>query len=387
MFIKHVLIQIIFSLNLIFKAFSKEQQKCFVLGMEGGGDKGSYQAGVFKALVDLLPAEKRSWDVVSGISAGSMNAFSVAIFPQGQEEAARDFMISNWLNISSSYDVYKSWDWGGLIKGLFFKTGLYDTSPLRKLLTSLVNNTTLEREYVMGSTNMETGKFENFDSEELDQDEYIDAIMASGAYPVVFPNIIFKNKTWMDGGVVVSVDLPTSVIKCRNLGFEDHNIVVDVLLNDAKDLKDQSVSKFHPFNVLFRVLEVMGYQNTMRDLDEMSRIYPNVTIRYVVAPSKKLPSGNVPLGFKPDQIRQMIDMGITDGTNAVKKGEGVEYQEMRRKYLEERVERVYGIKNVKDEDIEMYLNAQKGIYSKPPKPEKDEAKPSKNETKSLKFLN
>ena len=227
---------------------------------------------------------------------------------------------------------------------------------------------------------METGMFENFDSEDLDQDEYIGAIMASGAFPVFFPNIKFKNKIWMDGGVKVSVDLPTSVIKCKNMGFDEHNIVIDVLLNDNKELKDETVSDFGPLDVLYRVFEIFSYDNSMRDLEEMGRIYPNVKIRYVVQPSKKLPSGPIPLNFKPDQIKTMIQMGIIDGQNAVKKGEGVAYKEMRRKYLEERVMRVYRKKNVTDDDIKTYLNAQKGIYLKP---EKNEIK----SLKSLKFLN
>jgi len=327
---------------LIIKALSDE--KCYILGLEGGGDHGAYQAGAFKALVDALPPEQRCWDVVSGVSAGSMNGFAISIFPKGQEEAARDYLINGWRKVKGYTDLYQSWPWGGIIKGLWWETGLYDTTPLKTYLANLINNKTLEREFVLGATNMETGMFENFDTEDLKEDEYITAVMASGAFPVFFPNIKFRNKTYMDGGVKVSVDIPTAVNKCRDQGFRDRDIVVDVLLNGAKNMTDANVSSFHPLNVLYRVYEIYGYDTSMRDLEEMSRIFPNVTIRYVVAPTKPLPSGDIPLSFKPDQIETMIQMGIVDGKNVVKKGPGVNFKKMLYQHYEEKAMRIFGKK-------------------------------------------
>ena len=50
------------------------QNKCYLLAMEGnlplyilgGGTKGAYQAGAFKAFADLLPPEEVLYDVVTG---------------------------------------------------------------------------------------------------------------------------------------------------------------------------------------------------------------------------------------------------------------------------------------------------------------------------------
>jgi len=292
-----------------------------------------------------------------------MNAFAVSIYPKGKEEDARDYLLKSWRNIKGYNDLYQSWSWGGIVKGLLYENALYDTTPLKSLLTNLVHNSTLQREYVIGATNVETGMFENFEKEDLDADEYIGAIMSSGAYPVVFPNINFKNKTFMDGGVKVSVDIPTAVNKCRDRGFMDTDIVVDVLLNSAKTLKrDDDVSKFHPLDVLYRVFEIYGYDMAMSDLEEMGRIFPNVTIRYVVAPSKALPSGTIPLNFKPDQMEQMIQIGIVDGTNVVKMGEGVNFQRLLRQYYEEKAMRLFGKKNVTNEDVENYKRAIRGTY-------------------------
>ena len=51
--------------------------------MSGGGSWGVYESGVFDALVSLLPAEEVAYNVVIGISAGSINSMGIAQFEQG----------------------------------------------------------------------------------------------------------------------------------------------------------------------------------------------------------------------------------------------------------------------------------------------------------------
>jgi len=51
--------------------------------MSGGGNKGSYEAGVVYGLTHLLPASDVTYDVVSGVSAGAMNAAGISIWPIG----------------------------------------------------------------------------------------------------------------------------------------------------------------------------------------------------------------------------------------------------------------------------------------------------------------
>ena len=53
--------------------------------MSGGGNKGSYEAGVIWGLVNTLDSEEVKYDVVSGVSAGAMNAAGMSIFGIGNE--------------------------------------------------------------------------------------------------------------------------------------------------------------------------------------------------------------------------------------------------------------------------------------------------------------
>ena len=69
---------------------------CKALVLAGGGARGSYQVGVWRALMEL------DWhpQIITGTSVGSLNG---AMFVLDQYETARDM----WLAIRSKEDVYK----------------------------------------------------------------------------------------------------------------------------------------------------------------------------------------------------------------------------------------------------------------------------------------
>ena len=51
------------------------------LALSGGGSKGSYQAGVLYGLVmNDEDKSKYAYDIISGVSAGSINAFGMSLF-------------------------------------------------------------------------------------------------------------------------------------------------------------------------------------------------------------------------------------------------------------------------------------------------------------------
>ena len=54
--------------------------------MSGGGSKGSYEAGVLYGMIMNDPDKsKYEYDVVTGVSAGSINAFGMSLFQPGDE--------------------------------------------------------------------------------------------------------------------------------------------------------------------------------------------------------------------------------------------------------------------------------------------------------------
>lgn len=113
------------------------QDHCYALALEGGGDRGAYQAGALYQIIMNHGDESVQYDIISGIGVGAINGVYLAQFAKGDEENAAKDLLSLWRGLTQE-KVFKSWNWGGIVRGLIFETGIYNNSPLKKLLeTSL----------------------------------------------------------------------------------------------------------------------------------------------------------------------------------------------------------------------------------------------------------
>ena len=91
--------------KVIFAAFvstiqSAKQDKCIALAMSGGGSLGSYEAGalwgMFYAAQDKSQFE---YDVITGVSAGSINLIGASVYEKGQEEAMIQDLSHRWATL------------------------------------------------------------------------------------------------------------------------------------------------------------------------------------------------------------------------------------------------------------------------------------------------
>ena len=105
-------------------------KSCRALAMSGGGALGSYEAGALWGLIKNTdkPADF-AYDVVSGVSAGSINALAVALFEKGDEMAMVEWISDKWAHLTTP-DVYVDWKPAGIVTGLLTKAGIFDDSPL-----------------------------------------------------------------------------------------------------------------------------------------------------------------------------------------------------------------------------------------------------------------
>ena len=62
-----------------------EATMCRAIAFRGGGDKGPYEVGALRALVEYLKPSDVEYDVVGGISIGAFNGAVLASFPKGYE--------------------------------------------------------------------------------------------------------------------------------------------------------------------------------------------------------------------------------------------------------------------------------------------------------------
>lgn len=203
-----------------------------VLVLQGGGALGAYQAGVYEELMRTGHAP----DWIAGISIGAINAAIIAgnpperrverlrafwdlvssqllLGPIGAGEQARSFFN----DASASFAVLfglpgffeprmpPAWAYPlGAAQSLSF----YDTTPLRRTLTELVDFDLINAKKLrlsVGAVNIRNGNFVYFDNQE--QDIGPEHIMASSALPPGFPPVEVDGEFYWDGGLVSNTPL------------------------------------------------------------------------------------------------------------------------------------------------------------------------------------
>jgi len=269
---------------------------------------GAYEAGVFKALVELQPPEESRYDVVTGISAGSINAGGICQFPIGKENEAKDFLLSNWLTITKN-DVYKNWFPGGVIEGFMLKSGLMDSTPLHNTLVKLVDMRKLRssgRWLHVGTTNLSKGRVQFFDQK---SEDVLLGVMASSAVPGVFPAVKIGEDYFVDGGVEYMDAISDSIRLCyQKYNTSDLDVKVDVVLAISDVAFPKLLEKIltTPF-VLMHSIFTMLNNILIADIQNAQIAFPNARIR-VFKPSTWLPGWF--LGF--EHSAEMIQLGFSD---------------------------------------------------------------------------
>ncbi|MBN2218770.1 MAG: patatin-like phospholipase family protein, partial [Kosmotogaceae bacterium] len=178
------------------------------LVLSGGGAKGGYEIGAWKALIDL------GVDLggVYGTSVGSLNAAAVA---QGDFDKALDV----WRNISEesvmkptkaqqklieAYGGGSDWSFGELYQGALdvINEGI-DVTPLKELLSSLISEEAVRNSSVdfgLVTFDLTDVRPEMLFIEDIPQGSLVDYIMASADFPG-FRTVVIDGKAFVDGGV------------------------------------------------------------------------------------------------------------------------------------------------------------------------------------------
>lgn len=200
--------------------FTKE----YGLVLEGGGARGAYQIGAWKALRE----EGIKIKGVAGASVGSLNgAFICMNDLQKAEEIWSTITYSRVLDVEDglidslkSLDV-KSLNFGEVIsdaKRILQEKGL-DITPLKKLIADTVDEDKIRKsscELFATTFSVTDRKEMNVDVKEAPEGTIADVLLASAYFPG-FKNEKLGGKTYMDGGSVNNV--PVNVLTDR--GYKD----------------------------------------------------------------------------------------------------------------------------------------------------------------------
>jgi predicted acylesterase/phospholipase RssA len=185
-------------------------QPTHILSVSAGGAWGAFSIGFLEGW-GLNSSEPRpKFDVVTGVSTGSMIAVAIFLGDPATIAKVRDL----YANLKES-DVYRSRS----IVTLLNSTSLYDTAPLRANLDALLTDSMVEalaaanthRTLAVMATNLDSGVPEVFDLTKIAADPtltpaqkhkaIIGALMASSAEPVAFPPELIGGNLYVDGGV------------------------------------------------------------------------------------------------------------------------------------------------------------------------------------------
>jgi len=217
------------------------------LVLSGGGGRGAYEIGVWRALIDL--------DIniggVYGTSVGSINGAAVAM---GDYETARDLWLSidyeQVMKLSPELMAVFERDWDKLsfsntsraIRELIAQSGI-DVTPLREKLNSLVDEDKIRNsgtDYGLVTYSVSKLKPASLYIDEIPEGHLVDYILASSNLPV-FQKEEIDGKRYLDGGIYSN--LPIEMAKQRGFktivavdigsyGITDVRAMLDVYAND-----------------------------------------------------------------------------------------------------------------------------------------------------------
>lgn len=246
--------------------------------LEGGGAKGAYQIGVWKAMLEC--GVKIS--AVSGVSVGALNG---ALMAMGDIDKAIDI----WRSISYSQvmdvddkqmDSFMNFKLREMNFAQIAKLGVkvfsergFDITPLKHLIEEVVDEERVKQseiEFVFGTFSMDHFQQLEIVASEAEQGLLKDYLLASAYFPA-FKNERLHGKKYLDGGVI-------------------NNVPIDMLLHRGYQ------------DIL--VIRIFGL-----GLTKPIKIPENVTV-IEIAPRVDL--GNL-LEFHPAKIRRNMKIGYFDG--------------------------------------------------------------------------
>lgn len=199
--------------------------------LAGGGARGAYQGGVLKAIGQILQVKKLPFEVISGVSVGSINAAVLAEnaddFPNALEklEAFWGEIHCQHVYKASNYELSKSVlrNLSTLIMKQRESGHLLDTSPLRQLIDDNIDFSRIDHNISEGHLQVfevisacyethQTISFYNHHQLEFSNWHYprhssqrvslqTDHILASSALPLFFPTVTIDEFHYGDGSM------------------------------------------------------------------------------------------------------------------------------------------------------------------------------------------
>lgn len=131
--------------------------------------------------------------------------------------------------------------------------------------------------------------------------------------------------TVADGGVFENLNLGSAIVKCREQGVPDHKIIVDIVTCfdypieieqwSYEEALYKSVSEIQK-----RKTELKNAYYYLEDIERVMRGFQDVQFRYILQPSKKLPSKFIPIISTLEEAEYQLTLGRQDMLDLIESG-------------------------------------------------------------------
>jgi len=225
-----------------------------------------------------------AYDVVAGVSAGSIITLGMAGWEVGQETEAAQWLSDLWLNLKSA-DVWKNWTLS-IAEGLTMKAGLLDNSPLLAFMEKVVsdNFTKYGRRVSLSAANVNTGEFHTFDQKTTPITDLAKAAFASASIPTIFPPFNWDGVgLFMDGGTIKNVDIQAAINQCMEVVDDESKITIDVLVcSPSQETVEAQTDVGKTITNMMRSREVNSAFHGIDAYQTDKKAHPNVNFRYLL---------------------------------------------------------------------------------------------------------
>ena len=251
--------------------------KTYAIALEGGGARGAYQVGAWRALSEA----GIKYNAVSGASVGALNGAMMAMRDlDGAEKLWLDMRFSRVMDVDDKTmtDIFKgkllSLDFSQIkssLKRVFSEKG-FDVTPLRNLISEIVDYQKISDsgvQFFISTYSLTDREGLDLDAADLSADELCDMLLASAYFPA-FKHEELGGKKYTDGGAF-------------------NVFPISPLIENGYD------------NIIAIRLYGLGFEKRVK--------IPENTTVHTIAPNKSL--GNM-LNFDADSCRENYKLGYFD---------------------------------------------------------------------------
>ena len=286
---------------LILLILLKPTNGCRILSLSGGGAHGAFQAGVLNKLHDT----GKRWDIITGISVGSLNGMMLGMFKETYQQQGMDLVKMVWLNITTS-NIYR-WNWNPL-----YDQSLLDNTYLNDTVNKISEQYggVAKRDIIIGAVSLNTGLLRLFNRSDFSSpSRSSDIVMASSSIPLIFPPRYLDGEYYVDGGTFSNELVRPAIQYCREHGYDDVDITIDIIICSPPidSVTNKEIEKDSIFGLGSRAYDILSNAIFNHELYSECTNTQTSFPMYIYKPYSPYPGGL--LDFNHKDLVRMFNIG------------------------------------------------------------------------------